>query len=133
MTTQENQSKAAPKAALPLHTRRKAEFVALMEEWGIPSFCSEYKFWKDRNWKFDYAFPEFKVAVEFEGGSWTGGRHTTGTGFQKDAEKYNHAASEGWLVLRATTTVIMTGDFHVLLFDALVLSGAIVDVVEDGD
>jgi len=40
------------------------------------------------------------VALEVEGGVWTGGRHTRGAGFIEDMEKYNAAACMGWFVLR---------------------------------
>jgi hypothetical protein len=56
----------------------------------------------DRKWRFDFAFPCSLVALEVEGGVWTGGRHTRGSGFVKDIEKYNTAATLGWLVLRTT-------------------------------
>ena len=43
-----------------------------------------------------------KIAIESEGGTWIGGRHTRGVGFANDAEKYNEAAALGWIVLRYT-------------------------------
>jgi hypothetical protein len=43
------------------------------------------------------------VAVEFEGGIWSNGRHIRGKGYARDVEKYNLAVLEGWRVLRYTT------------------------------
>lgn len=63
-------------------------------------FVPEYKFHPTRRWRFDFAKPDEKIAVECEGGVWTGGRHTRGSGFVKDTEKYNQAAILGWRVLR---------------------------------
>jgi len=60
----------------------------------------EYKFHPKRRWRFDFAFPLIKIAVEIEGGVWSGGRHTRGAGFIKDMEKYNAAVLLGWRVLR---------------------------------
>lgn len=62
----------------------------------------EYKFHPIRKWRFDYAIPEYKIALEVEGGVWTGGRHTSSTGFLKDMEKYNTATLMGWRVFRTT-------------------------------
>ena len=60
----------------------------------------EYKFHPTRKWKFDFCFPLHKVAVEIEGGAWSKGRHTRGSGFVKDMEKYNAATELGWKILR---------------------------------
>ena len=46
------------------------------------------------------------MAVEIEGGAWTGGRHTRPVGYQKDCEKYNAAGALGWTVFRLTNTMI---------------------------
>lgn len=62
----------------------------------------EFRFHQERRWRFDYAFPEYKVALEVEGGVWTGGRHTSPRGFLNDIEKYNTATLLGWKVLRTT-------------------------------
>ena len=60
----------------------------------------EYRFHAVRKWRFDFAWPTRKVAVEIEGGSWSHGRHTRGSGFAQDCEKYNAAVLDGWRVLR---------------------------------
>lgn len=49
------------------------------------------------------------IAVEVEGGTWSGGRHTRGDGFEKDCEKYNTAALAGWRVLRFTGAQVQSG------------------------
>lgn len=54
----------------------------------------------ERMWRFDYAIPSLKIAIEVEGGVWTGGRHTRPQGFIGDMEKYNRATAMGWKVLR---------------------------------
>ncbi len=67
----------------------------------------EFKFHPRRRWRFDYAIPEHKIAVEVEGGVWTGGRHTRPQGFLGDIEKYNTATLMGWRVFRTTPTELV--------------------------
>lgn len=74
--------------------------VQLCRDAGLPEPIPEYVFHPTRKWRFDYAIPQWKVAVEIEGGIWTQGRHTRGQGFLDDLTKYNAAACMGWRVLR---------------------------------
>lgn len=78
----------------------------------IAPFVTEYRFDnrdKPRNWRFDFAWPDRRVAVEVEGGVWSNGRHTRGQGFISDTEKYNAAVMQGWRVLRYTRAMIESG------------------------
>jgi len=77
---------------------------ANIEKWEI-----EFKFFKTRQWKFDFAWPHDFVALEVEGGTYSGGRHTRGKGFSEDCEKYNTAAIMGWTVIRATGEHVKKG------------------------
>lgn len=67
---------------------------------------TEYKFSKDRKFRFDMAIPELKIGLEYEGVISKKSRHTTITGYSKDTEKYNLAAIEGWRVLRYTANTV---------------------------
>jgi len=62
-----------------------------------------------RDWRMDFAWPEYQFAVEVEGGAWVGGRHTRGKGFEADIEKYHHAARLGWTVYRTSANLIRSG------------------------
>jgi len=76
----------------------------------LPPPRAEYRFHPPRRWRFDFAWPElFLIALEIEGGTWAAGRHTTGTGYEHDCEKYNQAALDGWLLIRATTRMVENG------------------------
>lgn len=77
-------------------------FAKVCKALGIPMPQAEYRFHKTRMWRFDFAWPEFYVALEIEGGVWSKGRHTRPRGFLGDMEKYNEAAVAGWLVIRCT-------------------------------
>lgn len=69
----------------------------------------EHQFCPGRRWRFDYAWPALKFAVECEGGAWSQGRHTRGKGYIADMEKYNEAQLLGWLVLRFTPQQLVDG------------------------
>ena len=59
----------------------------------------EHRFHPTRKWRIDF-WHNSGVAIEIEGGVWTGGRHTRGKGFIADMEKYNALAERGILVFR---------------------------------
>ena len=65
----------------------------------------EFKFHPERRWRFDFAWPEHKLAVEIEGGV-----HRIKNKFERDIEKYNTATKMGWRILRYTPKMIKTGE-----------------------
>lgn len=75
----------------------------------------EYRFHKTRRWRFDYAVPSYKLAIEIEGGIWIKGRHTRGAGYSKDCEKYNQAAIHGWTVLRYPSNEIKKNHHKIII------------------
>lgn len=75
----------------------------LMNEIPGVEVVKEHVFHFTRKWRFDYAIPEFKVAIEIDGAVWNCGRHNRAQGYINDMEKLNTAASMGWVVLRFTT------------------------------
>lgn len=68
----------------------------------IDDYVVEFKFDEVRRFRFDWAIPSLKIAIEYEGVFSTKSRHTTVTGFSEDCVKYNLAVSHGWRVLRYT-------------------------------
>ena len=77
---------------------------------GLPVPVREHCFHPLRKWRFDFAWPDQKVAAECEGGTWTNGRHVRGAGFERNCIKYNQAAVDGWTVLRFTSGMINSGN-----------------------
>jgi len=100
-----------------LHVRpmRRVPFAVLLRVSGLPLPEMEYRFAPPRRWRFDHAWPDQMLAMEVEGGVWTGGRHVRGKGYERDCEKYNEATLRGWRVLRVTTQMLNDGRAIVLL------------------
>jgi len=92
-----------------LFKKQLEEAGLLYDEEGKPAFQEEYKFLKDRRFRFDFAWVGKMVAVEIEGGIWNKSRHTNPSGFEKDCEKYNLATKAGWMVFRFGPTHVKNG------------------------
>ena len=71
-----------------------------------PDAVTEYRFHPVRQWRFDFAIPSARVAVEVNGAVWTNGRHSRGSGLVKEYEKMRAAALLGWRVLPFTSAEI---------------------------
>jgi hypothetical protein len=83
------------------------QFQQCCKACGIEEPEKEVRVTKDRKFRFDYAWPDIRLAVELNGGIWRkgGGAHT-GIGHIRDMEKFNLAQEEGWVVLQYTPTGI---------------------------
>lgn len=86
---------------------------------GIVEPVAEYQFHPTRRWRFDWAWPLQKVALEIDGGVFIQGRHSRGVGMVKDMEKYNQAAILRWRVIRVTPKMLSTGEAINVAADAL--------------
>lgn len=69
----------------------------------------EYSFHPTRKWRFDFAYPDLKIAFEYEGIFSVKSRHTSIKGFSNDCEKYNEAQLLGWKVYRFTAIMLKNG------------------------
>ena len=81
-------------------------------------FETQYKFHPERKWKFDFAFPEIKLAVEADGltrygnnknGTMRLGRHQTYKGRTEDLMKYDAAMRLGWNIYTCQQDMIKSG------------------------
>lgn len=99
----------AKKTAQKQNTQQLRDVFTVIMKTDFGLECvKEYRFHPKRLWRFDYAFPEHKIALEVEGGVWTQGRHTRAEGFLGDIEKYNTATLMGWRVFRCTPSTQYT-------------------------
>ncbi|OQC42289.1 MAG: hypothetical protein BWX64_00306 [Acidobacteria bacterium ADurb.Bin051] len=73
---------------------------------GLEEQC---RFHPSRRWRFDFAWPLERLAVEVQGGVWIAGRHSGGRGQIADCEKLAAAVLEGWRVLYVTSPHIRSG------------------------
>lgn len=69
----------------------------------------EYRFSPPRRWRFDFAWSTRRLALEIDGGTWSGGRHNRPRGYEADCEKANEALLLGWRVLRVTGAMVEDG------------------------
>jgi len=76
---------------------------------GLPEPVRELKFHPVRRWRADFAWPDYGVMLEVEGGVWIVGAHNRGAHFESDCEKYAEAALLGWTVIRATGRQVKDG------------------------
>lgn len=87
----------------------EALFWQQLEALDLPMPAKEYRFDPIRRWRLDFAWPDLKLAVEIEGGVWSGGRHVRGAGFLGDIEKHNALAMGGWCLLRFDGGAVRSG------------------------
>ena len=79
----------------------------------------EHKFHMSRKWRFDFAWLQQKLALEIQGGLWTGGRHVRGAALLAEHEKLNNACILGWRVMFGTPESLDKGDIFPLIRKAL--------------
>lgn len=86
-------------------------FAWKVGEYG-PEPVREHRFHPTRQWRFDFAWPDHRVALEIDGGTSGGGRHVRVQGFRADCEKLNEAQLLGWIVIRADAKQVKSYDAH---------------------
>lgn len=83
-------------------------FRAWCKRQGLPRPEAEYRILPDRRFRWDFAWPDAKLALEIQGGVWVSGSHGRGTGIVRDQEKLNLAAVAGWRTLQVQPKQAMT-------------------------
>lgn len=106
---------------------------AAVRQAGFPDPVPEHRFHPARKWRFDWCWPDLRVALERHGGDWRPvlcpgcghrktvfvSRHHSRDGLEADLEKMNAAAVLGWLVVAVTPGMILDGRATAAVLDAL--------------
>ena len=93
--------------------------VTRLEAAGLPLGEAQHRFVPGRQYRFDRAWPEQRVAVEIQGGLWIQGAHSRGSGVERDCVKLSVAAALGWRCLPISTAMIRSGQAVQLIAQAL--------------
>lgn len=72
-------------------------------------FDREVRVCDDRRWRLDFLVAG-SIAVEVNGGTWSGGRHSRGAGQESDYQKLNRCVLQGWKTLQYTTEQVVKGE-----------------------
>ena len=83
----------------------------------------EFRFHPTRKWRFDFAWPNVKLAVEIDGMARGGGRHQRYAGFTRDAEKGRAATELDWQVLHFTGDDLRSSPVQSVELVAKILKG----------
>lgn len=101
--------------------------LAWFKECGLPEPFTEFQFDLERKWRWDFcwggAFVR-KVALEVQGGLWTGGAHVRPARMIEEFEKWNRGTVLGWRVLFCAPQTLCTQDTADLVKRALQIDGA---------
>lgn len=96
----------------------------LIQDDGLPVPARNFRFEAPRSKReLDFAWTDYRVAVEVQGGIWARGAHTRGAGYQRDCSKLNDAQLQGWLLLWVTARHIDHGKALVWIRQALIERG----------
>ena len=75
----------------------------------LPAPEREQRLIPGRQFRCDFVWRDQRLVLEVDGGTWAGGRHTRGSGFQRDCEKTNLLTLEGYRGLRVTEGQVRKG------------------------
>lgn len=113
------------KPATEASKRLRREAIEARENWifeqldaaGYPEPERQYKFDPNRNYRADFAWPEWKIILEYQGGG-AKGAHQRSVGYTNDRERSAKAQTLGFIVIEVTTLMIKNGDLQPV-FDML--------------
>jgi very-short-patch-repair endonuclease len=71
----------------------------------VGRLSAEHYFHPDRQWRFDWAIVDARIAVEYDG-VFRGKAHTSIKDVMKDQEKHNEAQLLGWIIIRCNANTV---------------------------
>lgn len=92
-------------------TNLESDFYTQLQAAGLPLPIREYHAIDGRKYRWDFAWPDKRLLVELQGGTWSRTRtgHSTGSGIRRDCEKHNLAVLNGWKCLSFTADMVQDG------------------------
>lgn len=130
--------KAAPKIATTKGHDYKADFLRDLGFLGLPLpshgakeyGCQypEHQFHDTRKWRFDFAYPLLKIAIEYNGifgGEGEDASHKAVAGLLRDMEKFTEASLHGWTLIIINAKTVQSGQAVAWVETALRNKGAI--------
>jgi len=93
-------------------------FAFQLDALGI-DYVRQYRAIKGRKFAWDFAFPDERLLVEINGGTYTVGAHSTGKGIARDYEKSNLAQLQGWRCLSFDGKAVRSGEAVEVIRQAL--------------
>lgn len=102
------EAKKQPEGRKVTKSDRESLENAFIDAWrclfkDLPEPVPQHRFHKTRKFRFDWAWPEHKLAVECVGGCFIQGGHNRGVIQERDHEKLNLAQADSWVVLQYGT------------------------------
>lgn len=110
----------------PVHRKPKTDYKvpllahleALASRHSI-GLALEHRFHPVRRWRFDYAFPDLMIAVEYDGLMFRSVGHTSLGAIMSDMERTNQAQLLGWTIYRANAKTVANKEFFAVIEEAL--------------
>jgi hypothetical protein len=106
------EAKDFKKTATQIEREQESETLIELRNWLREHgdfVVDEYEFHHQRRWKFDFAIPLLKIAIEYDGAIGYGASHSSRRGILRDMEKGNEAQILGWMFLRVSAPTVRNG------------------------
>lgn len=87
----------------------EAELLYQIRAERLPEPILQHRFHPVRKWLLDFAWPSILIGAEVQGGTWSGGAHVQGAGYQRDCDKLNEALLLGWQIFHFTSQDVKSG------------------------